>query len=157
MTDDLQHSLWENRLRRVCATSSAIEGGAIISIDGELMASVLPAHLPLDRLAAIAAAIASLGEKFASEVGRGTPGLAYIRSEVGTITICPPNEGIILVLVLKASSKLIIVCPDLMASGGTAPVAVPRGRSPKEDTGEAIAELKYRRKTIRSNRKRPGG
>ena len=62
--------LMVNRLRDMQAASPDIEASAVVSVDGLIMASALPAEVEEDRVSAMSAAMLSLGERIASELGR---------------------------------------------------------------------------------------
>ncbi len=59
------------RLRDLQASTGDIEGSAVVSVDGLIMASSLPAGVEEDRVSAMSAAMLSLGERIATELGRG--------------------------------------------------------------------------------------
>ena len=66
-----------DRLRDLQAGTPDVEASAVVSVDGLIMASSLPAGVEEDRVSAMSAAMLSLGERIASELGRGQlrPGL----------------------------------------------------------------------------------
>jgi hypothetical protein len=66
-----------------------IEAAAVVSFDGLPMASALPAGMDEDRVAAMSAALLSLGERAAQGLGRGELSQVYIEGETGTSTSCP--------------------------------------------------------------------
>ena len=51
-----------HRLREMQAASPEIEASAVVSVDGLIMASALPADTEEDRVSAMSAAMLSLGE-----------------------------------------------------------------------------------------------
>ena len=59
------------RLRELQVSSTDIEAAAIVSVDGLSIASSLPQGVEEDRVSAMSAAMLSLGERIASELGRG--------------------------------------------------------------------------------------
>ena len=63
-----------DRLRELQASSPDIEASAIVSVDGLSIASALPHGVEEDRVSAMSAAMLSLGERIASELGRGIAG-----------------------------------------------------------------------------------
>jgi hypothetical protein len=71
------------RLREMQAASPDIEASAVVSVDGLIMASALPADVEEDRVSAMSAAMISLGERIASELGRGGLEQVYIRGGGG--------------------------------------------------------------------------
>ena len=60
--------LMVDRLREMQAASPEIEASAVVSVDGLIMASALPAEVEEDRVSAMSAAMLSLGERIASEL-----------------------------------------------------------------------------------------
>ena len=57
-----------SRLRDLQAGTPDIEGSAVVSVDGLMMASALPSDLEEDRVSAMSAAMLSLGERIAGEL-----------------------------------------------------------------------------------------
>jgi uncharacterized protein len=64
--------LMVERLRDLQASSPDIEASAVVSVDGLSIASALPQNVEEDRVSAMSAAMLSLGERIASELGRGS-------------------------------------------------------------------------------------
>ncbi len=60
-----------DRLREMQSSSPDIEGSAIVSVDGLSIASALHQGVEEDRVSAMSAAMLSLGERIASELGIG--------------------------------------------------------------------------------------
>ena len=52
-------------------STADIEASAVLSTDGLMMAAVLPAGMDEDRVGAMSAAMLSLGDRTAEELGRG--------------------------------------------------------------------------------------
>ena len=59
------------RLRELQAATPDIEASVIVSVDGLTIASALPQDAEEDRVSAMSAAMLSLGERIAMELGRG--------------------------------------------------------------------------------------
>src|SRR4030066_1658399 len=76
-----------NRLRDLQASSPDVEAPAVVSVDGLTMASALPGDVEEDRVSAMSAAMLSLGERIASELGRGKLDQAYIKGEGGYVIL----------------------------------------------------------------------
>ena len=72
-----------DRLRELQASSPDIEASAVVSVDGLSIASALPQGVEEDRVSAMSAAMLSLGERIASELGRGTLEQVYIKDPSG--------------------------------------------------------------------------
>jgi predicted regulator of Ras-like GTPase activity (Roadblock/LC7/MglB family) len=98
--------LMVDRLREMQASTPDIEAAAVVSVDGLIMASSLPAGVEEDRVSAMSAAMISLGERIASELGRGTLDQVYIRGEDGYIILMSVGEEAVLTVLARAQAKL---------------------------------------------------
>jgi predicted regulator of Ras-like GTPase activity (Roadblock/LC7/MglB family) len=67
-----------DQLRDMQVSTPDIEASAVVSLDGLMMASSLPAGMEEDRVSAMSAAMLSLGERIAGELGRGYLDQVYI-------------------------------------------------------------------------------
>jgi uncharacterized protein len=79
--------LMVDRLRELQASSPDIEASAIVSVDGLTIASALPQGVEEDRVSAMSAAMLSLGERIANELGRGSLAQVYIKGESGYVVL----------------------------------------------------------------------
>jgi hypothetical protein len=68
--------------------SPDIEPSAVVSVDGLIIASALPQEVKEDRVAATPAAMLSLGERIAFELGRGTLEQVHIKGGKGMSSLC---------------------------------------------------------------------
>src|SRR3954451_16801577 len=106
MSDPVSRS---GRLDRVVADLLAqapeIEASAVVSFDGLPMVSVLPAGMNEDRVAAMSAALLSLGERAAEGLGRGELSQVYIEGENGTVYLVSCDNEAVLVAVAAAGAK----------------------------------------------------
>src|SRR5512136_990195 len=84
------------RLRDLQAGTGDIEGSAVVSVDGLIMASSLPAGVEEDRVSAMSAAMLSLGERIASELGRGILDQVFIRGANGYVVLMSAGEEAVL-------------------------------------------------------------
>ena len=80
------------RLRDMQIASSDIIASAVVSVDGLTMASALPGDVEEDRVAAMSAAMLSLGERISGELGRGGLDEVYIRGEDGFVLLTAVNS-----------------------------------------------------------------
>ena len=94
------------RLRDMQAAASDIIASAVISVDGLAMASVLPTNVEEDRVAAMSAAMLSLGERIASELGRGDLNEVYIRGEEGFVLLTAIGTEAVLTALARKEAKL---------------------------------------------------
>jgi hypothetical protein len=98
--------LMVHRLRAMQATAPEIEASAIVSVDGLIMASALPAEVEEDRVSAMSAAMLSLGERIASELGRGGLEQVYIRGNEGSIVLTSVGQEAVLTTLVRQEAKL---------------------------------------------------
>jgi predicted regulator of Ras-like GTPase activity (Roadblock/LC7/MglB family) len=95
-----------NRLRAMQAAAPDIEASAIVSVDGLIMASALPAEVEEDRVSAMSAAMLSLGERIASELGRGGLEQVYIKGNAGFIVLASIGAEAVLTTLARENAKL---------------------------------------------------
>jgi predicted regulator of Ras-like GTPase activity (Roadblock/LC7/MglB family) len=98
-----------NRLRDMQAASPDIEASAVVSVDGLIMASALPVEVEEDRVSAMSAAMLSLGERIASELGRGALEQVYIRGGKGFVILTAVGEEAVLTALAREQAKLGLV------------------------------------------------
>ena len=101
------------RLRDLQSSSQAVEAAAVVSIDGLSMASSMPADVEEDRVAAMSAAMISLGERIASELGRGSLDQVYIKGEKGFVVLMSVGEEAVLTVLANKDAKLGLVFLDM--------------------------------------------
>ena len=101
------------RLRDLRAIASDIEASAVVSVDGLTIASDLPADVEEDRVSAMSAAMLSLGERIASELGRGTLDQVYIRGGDGYVILMSIGEDAVLTALARQGAKLGLVFLDM--------------------------------------------
>jgi hypothetical protein len=95
-----------NRLRSMQAAAPDIEASAVVSVDGLIMASALPANVEEDRVSAMSAAMLSLGERIASELGRGGLEQVYIKGNAGFIVLASVGSEAVLTTLARQEAKL---------------------------------------------------
>ncbi|HNB53045.1 MAG TPA: roadblock/LC7 domain-containing protein [Anaerolineales bacterium] len=94
------------RLRDLQVASPDIEASAVVSVDGLIMASALPADAEEDRVSAMSAAMLSLGERIAHELGRGVLDEVYIKGEKGFVVLTAIGEDAVLTALARESARL---------------------------------------------------
>jgi predicted regulator of Ras-like GTPase activity (Roadblock/LC7/MglB family) len=82
-----------------------IEAAAIVTFDGLPMASALPDSMDEDRVAAMSAALLSLGERAASGLGRGDLSQVFIEGDEGTVFLVSCHGEAVLVAVAAKGAK----------------------------------------------------
>ncbi|MGZ4632207.1 MAG: roadblock/LC7 domain-containing protein [Actinomycetes bacterium] len=83
-----------------------IEAAAVVSFDGLPMASALPEGMDEDRVAAMSAALLSLGERAAEGLGRGELSQVYVEGENGTVFLVSADDEAVLVAVAAKGAKV---------------------------------------------------
>lgn len=102
-----------DRLRDMQSSSPDIEGSAIVSVDGLSIASALRQDIEEDRVSAMSAAMLSLGERIASELGRGTLNQVYIKGVNGYVILMALGEEAVLTVMARKEGKLGLILLDM--------------------------------------------
>ena len=97
------------RLRSMQASAPDIEASAVVSVDGLIMASALQQGAEEDRVSAMSAAMLSLGERIASELGRGSLEQVYIKGNNGFIVLIAVGDEAVLTALARQEGKLGLV------------------------------------------------
>ncbi len=105
--------LMHDRLRDLQAGTPDIEASAMVSVDGLIMASSLPAGVEEDRVSAMSAAMISLGERISSELGRGLLDQVYVRGDSGYVILTSVGEEAVLTALVHEKAKLGLVFLDM--------------------------------------------
>jgi len=103
----------EERLRALLNSTPEIEGAAVVSVDGLGIASVLNPQIEEDRIAAMSAAMLSLGERIADELGRGTLEQVYVKGEYGFALLTSVGPQAVLSVIARGDSRLGLVLLEL--------------------------------------------
>ncbi len=83
-----------------------VEAAAVVTFDGLPMASALPAGMDEDRVAAMSAALLSLGERAAQGLGRGDLSQVYVEGDNGTVFLVSADDEAVLVAVGRLGAKV---------------------------------------------------
>ena len=102
-----------DRLRELQASSSDIEASAVVSVDGLTIASALPQTVEEDRVSAMSAAMLSLGERIAGELGRGNLDQVYVKGEHGYVVLMSIGEEAVLTALAHEQAKLGLIFLDM--------------------------------------------
>jgi len=100
-------------LRKLQTSSPDIEASAIVSVDGLSIASALPQGVEEDRVSAMSAAMISLGERIASELGRGSLEQVFIKGLKGFVVLMSIGEDAVLTALASEQAKLGLVFLDM--------------------------------------------
>jgi predicted regulator of Ras-like GTPase activity (Roadblock/LC7/MglB family) len=102
-----------DRLHQLQASAPDIEATAVVSADGLTIASALPKQIEEDRVAAMSAAMLSLGERIASELQRGTLAQVYVKGENGYVILIAIGDNAVLTALTSESAKLGLVLLEM--------------------------------------------
>ncbi|HDD25456.1 MAG TPA: hypothetical protein ENF52_08475 [Chloroflexi bacterium] len=101
------------RLQELQMNTPDVEASAIVSVDGLTIASFLPAGVEEDRVSAMSAAMLSLGERIASELGRGLLDEVYVKGEKGYVVLRAVGEEAVLTVLARQQTKLGLLFLDM--------------------------------------------
>jgi predicted regulator of Ras-like GTPase activity (Roadblock/LC7/MglB family) len=90
-----------------------VEATIVVSVDGLTMASYLPAGVEEDRVSAMSAAMLSLGERIAGELGRGALSEVYVKGENGYVVLRAIGEDAVLTVLARQQTKLGLLFLDM--------------------------------------------
>ena len=100
-------------LRDMQASSPDIEASAVVTVDGLTISSALPQSVEEDRVAAMSAAMLSLGERIASELGRGLLDQVYIKGANGYVVLMAVKNEAVLTALARENAKLGLLLLDM--------------------------------------------
>ncbi|MBN2555360.1 MAG: roadblock/LC7 domain-containing protein [Anaerolineales bacterium] len=101
------------RLVELQAVTPDVEASAVVSIDGLTIAAALPANVEEDRVAAMSAAMLSLGERIAGELERGGLDEVYIHGTSGYVLIMSVGNDAVLTALAREEAKLGLVLLEM--------------------------------------------
>ncbi len=100
-------------LNELNGTSADIEASGVVSTDGLMMASQMPAELDEDRVGAMSAAMLSLGDRTAQELSRGTLEQVLIKGENGYVLMTGAGNEAVVTVMAKPKAKLGLIFLDV--------------------------------------------
>ena len=103
------HEEMVDRLNELQSRTPDVEASAVVSIDGLTLAAALPSTVEEDRVSAMSAAMLSLGERIAGELGRGSLDEVYIHGDEGYVLLTSIGMGAVLTVLARKQSKLGLV------------------------------------------------
>ena len=103
------HESMVDRLHDLLGKTPDVEASAVVSVDGLTIAAVLPSSVEEDRVSAMSAAMLSLGERIAGELGRGSLDEVYIHGDDGYVLLTSIGNGAVLTVLARKHAKLGLV------------------------------------------------
>ena len=94
-------------------TSADIDASAVISTDGLTIASMLPQEMDEDRVGAMSAAMLSLGDRSAAELGRGELDQVLIKGDKGFVVMTYAGPDAVVTVLAKPKAKLGLIFLDV--------------------------------------------
>lgn len=117
--DDAQGNELRDALRQLLEKAPDIDAAAVVSMDCFVMASALPEGYEEDRLGAMSAALLSLGERTATELGCGELAQVFVEGTQGYVFLLAAGEDAVLNAIVKRGSKLGLVLYDIRNAAKT--------------------------------------
>ena len=102
-----------DRLRDLQMSTVDVEASALVSVDGLIIASALPAGIEEDRVSAMSAAMLSLGDRIAGELGRGELNQVYVKGDQGYVILMSVGEEAVLTVLAHQEAKLGLILLDM--------------------------------------------
>jgi len=109
----MRADMLDSILNELNGTSADIEASGVISTDGLMMASRLPAGMDEDRVGAMSAAMLSLGDRTAQELARGRLEQVLIKGEHGYVLMTHAGAEAVITVMAKANAKLGLIFLDV--------------------------------------------
>ncbi len=109
MREDLLTSV----LVELNGSSADIEACAVLSTDGLMIASQLPAGLDPERVGAMGASMLSLGDRTATELSRGDLNQVMIDGDNGYVLMSHAGEHAVLAVMATTGAKLGLIFLDV--------------------------------------------
>ncbi len=94
-------------------SSGDIDASAVVSTDGLMMASLLPQTMDEDRVAAMSAAMLSLGQRSSQELAKGDLEQVLVKGEHGYILMTHAGDEAVVTVLTKQNAKLGLIFLDV--------------------------------------------
>jgi hypothetical protein len=133
--DQLAHALDE-----FLAVSADVEAAAVVSADGLPMASALPPYVEEDRLAAMSAALLTLGDRAAEGLGKGGLEQVFVEGAHGHVVLMAAGPDAVLVSVTARSAKVGLVLFEMRRTAAAVASVMASGAPSLAEADEDAAE-----------------
>ena len=100
-------------LRSLRSVSPDIVGSAMVSTDGFIIASLLPAEVDEELISGMAAALLGVGERIATELMGGSMEQTYVRGKLGYEILNAVGPDALLIVLTTPDAKLGLVFLDV--------------------------------------------
>ncbi len=109
----MRAELLNSILGELNGSTTDIEASAVLSNDGLMMASMLPAGMDEDRVGAMSAAMLSLGDRTARELARGDLEQVLIKGHKGYVLMTHAGTDAVLTVLCKPNARLGLIFLDV--------------------------------------------
>jgi len=109
----MRENMLTSILSELNGTSADIDASAVISTDGLTIASMLPQEMDEDRVGAMSAAMLSLGDRSAEELGRGQLDQVLIKGDKGFVLMTYAGSDAVVTVLAKPKAKLGLIFLDV--------------------------------------------
>lgn len=92
-------------LQNFVTSTSDVQGAAVVTPDGLPLAACLPGSMDDERVAAMSAAILSLGERIGAELARGSIDRIYVEGSQGYSILTSCGEDAVFLVLASATAK----------------------------------------------------
>lgn len=100
-------------LRYMQSGTPDVEGCALVSDDGLMIASAFPQHIDEGRVAGMTSTLLSLGGRTAKELERGDLKQVFVKGEKGYVVAMKAAEGTVMVALTSQNAKLGLIFLDM--------------------------------------------
>lgn len=104
---------FEQILQELHQASVEIAASALMSADGIMLSCQLPSAVGEDKMAAMSAAMLSLGDRMVSDLLDGITDRVMVQSNVGYIVVTAVSPELLLTVVARPDAKLGMVFHDI--------------------------------------------
>ena len=125
------------------SVSLDVEAAAVVSSDGLPMASALPPDVEEDRLAAMSAALLSLGERAALGLDKGDLAQVYIEGTTGNVVLMAAGRHAVLVAMTAKHAKVGLVLYEMRNSARQVDRVFEEPQSVDQDYGRRDAVSRH--------------
>jgi hypothetical protein len=109
----MRAELLNSILGELNGSTADIEASAVLSIDGLMMASMLPSGMDEDRVGAMSAAMLSLGDRTARELARGDLEQVLVKGHKGYVLLTHAGNDAVLTVLCKPNARLGLIFLDV--------------------------------------------
>lgn len=119
-------------LDRFLEVSPDTEAAAVVSSDGLPIASALPVHVEEDKLAAMSAALLTLGERAADGLGRKSLKQVFVEGDDGYVVLMSAGSDAVLVGITSKRAKVGLVLYEMRRAADDIAEAMSQREFPPE-------------------------